>query len=182
VIGSGNSSLLRPQVVLIASVALVVVILGCANTAYASVKTARNPDPAPSTAPSLVQPDPYTSNSSAPAASRLPATAVVRVSVSPTAETTARGAATRREAAARAANRTAALEAAKRRKAKADRLAKLAASIFAIPDHPAPRVVALAANPVGTIRRIPVGVALAVASLVLLSSALLAGVSRTAIR
>jgi hypothetical protein len=43
-------------------------------------------------------------------------------------------------------------------------------------------MVALAANPVGTIRRIPVGVALAVASLVLLSSALLAGVSRTAIR
>jgi hypothetical protein len=107
---------------------------------------------------------------------------VVRVSVSPTAETTARGAATRREAAARAANRTAALEAAKRRKAKADRLAKLAASIFAIPDHPAPRVVALAANPVGTIRRIPVGVALAVASLVLLSSALLAGVSRAVVR
>jgi hypothetical protein len=43
-------------------------------------------------------------------------------------------------------------------------------------------MVALAAHPVGTIRRIPVGVALAVASLVLLSSALLAGVSRTAIR
>ena len=137
--GAGNSSLLRPQAVLIASVALVVVVLGCVNTAYASVKTARNPDPAPSTAPSLLRPDPYTSNSSAPAASRLPATAVAHVSASPSAETTAGAAATRREEAARAAKRTAAREAAKLRKAKADRLAKLAAGIFAIPDHPAPR-------------------------------------------
>ena len=51
-IGAGSSSLLRPPAVLIASVALVVVVLGCGNTAYASDKTARNPDPAPSPAPS----------------------------------------------------------------------------------------------------------------------------------
>jgi hypothetical protein len=107
---------------------------------------------------------------------------VAHASTSPTAETTSGAAATGREEAARAANRTAAREAAKRRKAKADRLAKLAASMFAIPDHPAPRMVALAANPVGTIRRIPVGVALAVASVVLLSGALLAGVSRAVAR
>lgn len=181
-IGAGNSPLLRPPAVMIASVALVVVILACANTAYASVKTARNPDPAPSTAPSLVQPDPYTSNSSAPATSRLPATAVAHISPPPSADTTAHAAATAPEAAARAANRTAALEAAKQRTAKADRQAKLAASIFAIPDRPAPRVVALAANPVGTIQRIPVGVALAVAVVVLLSCALLTGVSRAVAR
>ena len=181
-IGSGNSSLLRPPSVLIASVALVVVILGCANTAYASVKTARNPDPAPSPAPSLVQPDPYTFNSSAPAASRLPTTAVAHLSASPSAETSAAAAATRRETAARAAKRTATREAAKLRKAKADRLAKLAASIFAIPDHPAPSMVALAASPAVDLRRVPAGAALAVALVVLLSGALLAGVSRTVAR
>ena len=181
-IGAGNSSLLRPPAILIASVAVALVVLACANRSYASVETARNPDPAPSTAPSLVQPDPYTSNSSAPVASRLPATAVADHSTSPSRETTARAAATGRQEAARAAKRTAAREAAKRRKAKADRLAGLAASIFAIPDHPAPRMVALAAHRVGTIRRVPVGVALAVASLVLLSSALLTGVSRTVVR
>ena len=80
------------------------------------------------------------------------------------------------------ANRAAVREAAKRRKAKADRLAQMAASIFAIPDHPAPRVVALDANPARAIKRIPVGVALAVASLVVLSSALLTGVSRMVVR
>ena len=179
-IGAGNSSLLRPPAVMIASVALVVVILACANTAYASVKTARNPDPAPSTAPSLVQPDPYTSNSSAPATSRLPATAVAHVSPPPSAETTAHAAATGREEAAQAANRTAAREAAKRRTAKADRVAKLAASIFAIPDHSAPRVIALPADPAGTVGRIPAGVALAVALLVLLSGAFTVGVARKA--
>ena len=182
VMGAGNSSLLRPPAVLIASVAVAVVVLASANMAYASVGTARNPDPAPSHAPSLVQPDPYTSNSSAPAASRAAGDGGgARLGV-PHRGNDAGAAATRREEAARAANRTAAREAAKRRKAKADRLAELAASIFAIPDHPAPRVVALAANPVGTIRRVPVGVALAVASVVLLSGALLAGVSRAVAR
>ena len=178
-IGAGNSPLLRPPAAMIASIALVVVILACANTAYASVKTARNPDPAPSTAPSLARPDPYTPDS-APATSQPPATAVAHVSPPPSVETTAHAAATGREEAAQAANRTAAREATQPRKA--DRVAKLAASIFAIPDHAAPRMVALATNPVGTIQRIPVGVALAVASLVLLSSALIAGVSRAVAR
>jgi hypothetical protein len=89
-----------------------------------------------------------------------------------------RAAATGREEAARAASRTAAREVAKRRKVKADRLAKLAASIFPIPDHPAPSVVALAANPVGTTRRIPVGVALAVAAVVLLSAVFVTSTAR----
>jgi hypothetical protein len=182
VLGAGNSSLLRPPAMLIASVAVAVVVLASANMAYASVGTARNPDPAPSPALSLVRPDPYTSNSSAPFASRLPAAAVVHVSTSPSRETTTRATATGRKETARVANRAAVREAAKRRKAKADRLARLAASIFAIPDHPAPRMVALAAHRVGTIRRVPVGVALAVASLVLLSSALLTGVSRAVAR
>ena len=56
------------------------------------------------------------------------------------------------------------------------------AATFAIPDHNAPSLAALAVHPVEAARRIPMGVALAVASLVLLSGALLAGAARVVAR
>lgn len=84
---------------------------------------------------------------------------------------------TRHDAAERAAGRAATLAAGKRRQARAHRLSEMATDIFPIPDQP-PRGVALAANAAGAVRRVPAGVALAIALLVLLSSAFLVGVSR----
>ena len=176
--GAGSSSLLRPPAILVASVAVPVVVLVCAIPAHASGRTARTPDPAP--APFLDQPDPYPSPSSPPVTAA-PVTPVEAVSGSGSRGTIS-SATTRRDAADRAASRGAARAAAKRRAARADRLSEMAAGIFAIPDHPAPRLDALAGSPGGPIRRIPVGVALAIALLVLFSSALLAGVSRAVAR
>ena len=172
-IGAGSSSLLRPQAVLIAGFALVVVVVGCGNTAYASSGTARNPDPAPSPARSLVQPDPYPFNR-ASSLRLAPATTSVRGSATPSEELAPHVVATGRGRAARKATTV--------RRAKASQPAHPATSTFLIPDHPAPRAVALAANPVETIRRVPVAVALAVASVVLLSGALLASISRAVTR
>ena len=177
--GAGSSSLLRPPAILVASVAVPVVVLVCAIPAHASGRTARTPDPAP--APFLDQPDPYPSPSSPPPVTATPVTPVEAVAGSGSRGTIS-NATTRRDAADRAASRGAARAATKRRAARTDRLSEMAAGIFAIPDHPAPRLDALAGPPGGPIRRIPVGVALAIALLVLFSSALLAGVSRAVAR
>jgi hypothetical protein len=170
---------------LIASVALAVVVLVGGTSAYAAERSARTPDPAP--ASSLVRPDPYPANSSAPVASRSPATAVVARASSPESTGSTPGAAATghdrtSRAAVRAANRTAARKAAKRRNAKPERPGELAAGVFAIPGHQAPRVAALTASPAADLRRVPVGAALAVALVVLLSGALLTGVSRAVAR
>ena len=173
-IGAGNSSLLRPPSALIASVALAAVVLVSSTSAYAADGAARAPDPAP--ASSLARPDPYPPRSSIPFGSQAQTTPLVaRPSESVGHDRISR-------AAVRAANRTAARTAANKRNARSDRPGKLAADVFAIPGHPAPTVAALAADPAADLRRVPVGAALAVALVVLLSGALLTGVSRAVTR
>jgi hypothetical protein len=178
------SSLLRPPAALVAGVALAGVVAVSGTSAFAAGSTARTPDPAP--LPPLVQPDPYSPASWAPSASRSTTTsAAVGASESdPTGLTHA--AATRHDRASRAAVRSAeqteARKATRSRNARSDWPGELAADVFAIPGHPAPRLAALAAVPAADLRRVPVGAALAVALVVLLSGALLTRVSRAAIR
>ena len=178
------SSLLRPPAALVAGVALAGVVAVSGTSAFAADGTARTPDPAP--VPSLVRPDPYSPASSAPLASRSTTTAAaVRASESdPTGLT--RAAATGHDrtsrAAVRAAKQTDARKATRSRNAGSDWPGELGADVFAIRGHPAPRLDSLAAGPAADLRRVPLGAVLAVALVVLLSGALLTGVSRAVAR
>jgi len=149
--GAGNSSLLRPPAKPIVSVGVAVIGLAVCASALAGGREARAPDPAPASASTLVRPDPYPSSASAgqssPAPVGTPATHVLSPARS---HPKSSGTSLRRSGATRV------------RHHRPQAAVASGVDVFAIPDHAAPRLVALAELSAPS-RRVSTALALAMA-------------------